>query len=297
GTSVTATATPKNGYRFVRWTENGSQVSTSANYQFTLTANRTLVANFEAVTYTITYNLNGGSGVSNSTYTIESQTITLPVPTRTGYTFQGWYATSGFSGNPVANIPAGSTGDRTFYAKWQEIIPPSSDATLSGLLLSGGFALNPPFSPNVYEYAATVPNSVASITVTAYTNDDNAEVISGEGYHPLNVGKNSIWVTVRAADGNTRITYTITVTRENDTGNGNVAAENGITIYSRGSILNVKSATVMKSAEVYTITGNLVCLEEANSNEIRINKLPGGIYIIRIVLEGDKIEMKKVFMK
>ncbi|GAB6180242.1 hypothetical protein JCM14036_15610 [Desulfotomaculum defluvii] len=47
GAAVTVIATAKAGYKFVDWTENGSQISTSANYSFTMgTAARILVANF-----------------------------------------------------------------------------------------------------------------------------------------------------------------------------------------------------------------------------------------------------------
>ncbi|HRV02301.1 MAG TPA: hypothetical protein P5539_11470 [Mesotoga sp.] len=46
GDTVNLSATPKEGYRFVNWTENGAQVSTSSTYSFTVTGNRTLVANF-----------------------------------------------------------------------------------------------------------------------------------------------------------------------------------------------------------------------------------------------------------
>ena len=46
-TSVTVTATAQDGYKFVKWTENGSQVSTDASYTFTVTENCTLVAVFE----------------------------------------------------------------------------------------------------------------------------------------------------------------------------------------------------------------------------------------------------------
>ncbi len=46
-TSVTVTASPNSGYRFVRWTENGSEVSRSASYTFLAAASRTLVAAFE----------------------------------------------------------------------------------------------------------------------------------------------------------------------------------------------------------------------------------------------------------
>ena len=43
------TATANSGYNFVNWTANGSVVSTSASYTFTLNSNVTLVANFTPV--------------------------------------------------------------------------------------------------------------------------------------------------------------------------------------------------------------------------------------------------------
>jgi uncharacterized repeat protein (TIGR02543 family) len=59
------TATPANGYAFVNWTENGNQVSTSATYSFTVSGNRTLVANFKQ---------NSHLGTANGTGTISNQT-------------------------------------------------------------------------------------------------------------------------------------------------------------------------------------------------------------------------------
>lgn len=41
--------------------------------------------------------------------------------TRTGYTFKGWYEDSSFSGSDVTEISSAETGDKTFYAKWEEI--------------------------------------------------------------------------------------------------------------------------------------------------------------------------------
>ena len=38
--------------------------------------------------------------------------------TRTGYTFEDWFTDASFSGNSVYNIPAGSSGDLIYYAKW-----------------------------------------------------------------------------------------------------------------------------------------------------------------------------------
>lgn len=49
GSTVMVQATPNPGYGFVNWTENGGEVSASADYSFMLTADRTLVANFNLV--------------------------------------------------------------------------------------------------------------------------------------------------------------------------------------------------------------------------------------------------------
>lgn len=50
GASVTVTAVPKSGYAFVKWTENGQEVSKDASYTFSATGERNLVAVFERKT-------------------------------------------------------------------------------------------------------------------------------------------------------------------------------------------------------------------------------------------------------
>ncbi len=49
GSVVSLTATPAEGYTFVNWTENDEEVSTDATYSFTVTSDRTLVANFSEI--------------------------------------------------------------------------------------------------------------------------------------------------------------------------------------------------------------------------------------------------------
>ncbi len=46
GATCTLTATPNTGYHFLTWTESGSVVSTNATYNFTVSGDRNLVANF-----------------------------------------------------------------------------------------------------------------------------------------------------------------------------------------------------------------------------------------------------------
>ena len=61
GTSVTVTATTRGNYSFISWTENGTVVSTEASYTFTVTADRTLVANFGFIKHITGY----GTGTGN----------------------------------------------------------------------------------------------------------------------------------------------------------------------------------------------------------------------------------------
>ena len=102
---------------------------------------------------------------------------------------------------------------------------PSTDATLSGLVLSDGtgeVALTPAFDPATQSYTAMVGNSVASVAVTATVADDSATVtVNGVAVASgspgdaidLEVGENVITVVVTAEDGATTVTYTVTVTQ------------------------------------------------------------------------------------
>ena len=133
-TSVTATygaAMPaitkptRNGYTFGGYytaTNGGGTQYYNANgassKNWDKTAATTLYAKWTANNYTITYNTNGGNSIAQKTYTIETATFDLPTPTRTGYTFAGWYDNANLTGNKVTQVAKGSTGNKTFYAAW-----------------------------------------------------------------------------------------------------------------------------------------------------------------------------------
>ncbi|BAU52148.1 Cadherin-like beta sandwich domain protein [Mucilaginibacter gotjawali] len=99
--------------------------------------------------------------------------------------------------------------------------PFSNNANLANMQLSTG-TLNPVFASGTTSYTASVPNSVASITLTPTTSDATATikvngtaVTSGtaSGALPLVVGPNTITTVVTAQDGVTTQTYTVNVTR------------------------------------------------------------------------------------
>jgi uncharacterized repeat protein (TIGR02543 family) len=85
------------------------------------TGNKAFWAKWTATLYDIAYHQNGGTGATNGTYTIESAAVALPAAmTRTGYLFAGWYGNAAFTGDTIMSIPAGSTGNRAFWAKWTQ---------------------------------------------------------------------------------------------------------------------------------------------------------------------------------
>lgn len=70
-------------------------------------------------TYTVTFNANGGSVASSSkTVTNGSTYGTLPTPSRSGYTFNGWYTTSSGGSRVYASNTVNLTGNQTLYAHW-----------------------------------------------------------------------------------------------------------------------------------------------------------------------------------
>ena len=126
GGSIAATA--NSGYHFTGWSiVSGSGSFTNANAAsttFTPTAASIVQANFEANTYTITWDLNDGSETTmTSEYTYNGDPVNLPEdPTRSGYTFNGWWTakTDGEKINDVGNDNK-PTSNVTYYAQWNEI--------------------------------------------------------------------------------------------------------------------------------------------------------------------------------
>jgi hypothetical protein len=118
GSAASLSATANAGFGFVNWTENGTQVSASNPYNFTVTANRTLVANFTnayTITTAVSPTLGGfttGDGIYNN-----GASVTVTATANAGYAFTEWTE----SGTPVSTsasytFPAAS--NRTLVANF-----------------------------------------------------------------------------------------------------------------------------------------------------------------------------------
>ena len=126
GSTVNFTATPNTYYEVEGWYTNsacteGKHDAGSTTYNAVANSTLNVYVKFKLIDYAITYYLNSGtnSGSNPATYTYETATITLQDPSRSYYTFQGWYTESGFT-NRVYNIPNHSSGEKAFWAKWSE---------------------------------------------------------------------------------------------------------------------------------------------------------------------------------
>ena len=111
----------RTGYIFLGWTGEGiTEPQKAMEIPQGSTGDRTYTANWQVIEYTIITLLEGGNAGSSEVYfyTVE-QTVTLPTPTRTGYTFLGWTGEDITTPQPNVTIPKGSTGDKTYIENWK----------------------------------------------------------------------------------------------------------------------------------------------------------------------------------
>ena len=127
GTNLTISSTipTRTGYTFVGWALTQADANSGTWYYKASSTcgkneNLTLYAVWTPITYDVTINCNGGSGVSSRTYTIETASFTLGTPTRTGYTFIGWTGSNGSTAQTSVSITKGSTGNKSYTANWSE---------------------------------------------------------------------------------------------------------------------------------------------------------------------------------
>ena len=91
GTVLTLTATPNAGYSFIQWRENGTAVSSDANYSFIVSFDRDLVAFFSLpLTISVTTNMAAGGTVTGAGTFEYGNTCRLVAIPNEGYLFLHW---------------------------------------------------------------------------------------------------------------------------------------------------------------------------------------------------------------
>ncbi len=286
GQSCTVSATAATGYTFLRWTENGTQVSTNPNYTFTVTGNRTLVAQFQQQTYTISVSANptnGGSVTGGGAYHYGDNCTVIATPAN-GYAFTNWTE----NGNVVSSNATYTftvTGNRTLVAHFQTqtyTITATANPNNGGTVTGGGtfnygqsctltatpatgytfvrwtkngaqVSTNATYTFTVTESAAYVAHfELQSFTVSVSANPTDGGIVTGGG--TFNYGQNCT-VNAMANEGYNFVNWTE---------GGNVVSTNthysfsvtsNRTLVANFVLQTVQIATIVDPAEGGTATG------------------------------------------
>lgn len=116
----------REGYTFTGWytaKTGGTKIAETTKMPVNGT---TYYAQWKTTDYTITYDLNDGNSKeaknhadNPSTYTIESNDITLQIPSWKGHIFTGWTWDGHDTKELIVTIDKGTTGNKTYQANWE----------------------------------------------------------------------------------------------------------------------------------------------------------------------------------
>ena len=185
-------------------------------------------------------------------YNENTPTITLITPTRTGYTFDGWF-TANTGGTKVTTIPQGSTGNKVFYARWTQTATPQLIALMN--LLKGGHraTLN---KHTIRYYGATNHDVTQYRLVNRYLFND-----------PLSINK-SYWLS-DSRNNHPNRTATKHWVVIHDTGNTNATAAN-----------NASYMVTQSSASWHYTIGNDGVYQSMNENKVAWHAGDGSSYSV-----------------
>lgn len=281
GQQAVLTATASTGFEFMNWTEGGAVVSTGAVYEFTVTGDRTLVANFSEVLpeYTVSTAPSpaaGGTTSGSGTYAAGSQVVVSAVPAA-GWSFNSWTE----NGSYVSDNP-----EYTFVISFNRNL---TAVFVKNYLIT---AVASPEAGGRVEGAGVYPEGEQAVL----------KAIPGVGYHFTGWKENGNVVSV-----NPEYTFTVigdrslTAVFELSVGTDLIAAE-PIKIYPNPSagMVNVVSAGNIESLSVYSVTGReLLSVSDAATNQLRIDLAgnPEGIYFIKIKVENRPLYTTKIVIR
>ena len=180
----------RNGYTFGGWYDAVSNKTYAVGTSVTVDSSRNFNATWNVVTYTIKYNLNGGtvSATNPTSYKATDADITLNNPTKQGYTFTGWTGTGLSEASKAVTIKSGSYGNREYTANYSinqyyyDVNPDSGiksfDITIDGKTSTGLTDYN---QKHNYGTEATITNVVAKpgYTYTGYKVTGSMTTLTG----------------------------------------------------------------------------------------------------------------------
>lgn len=198
GTNITLSSTKpsRTGYTFKGWATSASgSVAYAAGATYSANAAVTLYAVWQKITYTVTYNANGGSGApGNQTKTYGTAlTLSTTKPTRTNYNFKGWATSAKGSVAYAAGASYTANAGITLYAVWELAYQPPTITNVklqrcdsSGTALETGTYCKVSFSWSCNQLTGSNPvKSIAiifgstTVAVTASGNSGSSSKVVG----------------------------------------------------------------------------------------------------------------------
>ena len=281
----------RTGYTFQGWaTSSSGGVTYNASGIYSTNADVTLYAVWKAITHTVTYNANGGSGApGNSTKTYGKQ-LTIPnaIPTRTNYNFIGW-ATSAYA-SAAQYLPGNSywTADEnmTLYAVWSlaYVLPRITYFSINRCSSDGTSSDDGTYALVVFKWACD--KTVSSIKIEwgladhgTYSDSINPSVSGTSGTVSQVIGSDnistdntySIRVTVTDSGGSTTVKKSLSGTVYSiDILNGGNGVAFGKPAERAGRIDTAWDLRITSSARIFGIRTNgdeLQAIETCNSND------------------------------
>ena len=264
----------RTGYDFVGWyTGKTDGVKVSATTKVETTSDRTLYAHWTPKTYIISFNANGGScSTSFKTVTYASTYGALPTPTRTNYTFVGWYTAKTGGKKVESATKVYATSNYTLYARWKGITIPvtlnanggTCSVSTKDVTYASAYGTMPTATRTGYTFAGwwtslTGGNKVTASTVCYATNAYTLYArwtaktftisFNGNGGTPSSTSKT---VTYGSKYGTMP-----TATRTGYTLDGWYTTKTGGTKITASSIVKITADTILYAhwkASVYTVT-------------------------------------------
>lgn len=152
----------RTGYTFLGWgtSSTATQATYPAGYEYSGNASITLYAVWSINSYAVTYDANGGTCTPADRAFNYNSLLTLPTPTRTGYTFVGWK--KGSTNGEDLSTSTRVTGSFTAVAVWEINTYNLSVSANGGEMVSGADVYN-----TVAEYGEVV--TIPAVARVGYT--------------------------------------------------------------------------------------------------------------------------------
>ena len=252
GTLPTPTRT---GYDFDGWyTRQSSGIKVDKNTSVGTNPPTTLYAHWKGKTYTVSLDANGGTvGMKSRTATYGSEYPALPAPTRTGYSFDGWYTQKTGGTKVDDNTTVTTAANHILYAHWH-LTPAQAPYDVE-------LTMNPTtgvYGERIFHRVSAGSNTAHTTETTWYACDEN--------------GDNGIPITDENGDPTYPKTPTagvhyyyvlVTATRK----------DNGLQASTKS---NVVCVTVTKATPKITEPPTAAALDLAKGNTLAASALTGG---------------------